>query len=354
MDINYSYEGVPTIRDFSRSDAFIRGLMGPFGSGKSSGCVIEIVRRAQAASPGSDGIRRSQWAVVRNTYPMLRDTTVPVFMRWLPPHYFGNYSEVNHEYHVKGIKGVDLLIKFRALDRPDHVSNLLSIWLTAAWVNEAREVPWAIIAALQGRVGRYTPNDGSSSSWDGVIMDTNPPDTDSWWYKLFEEREIPGGSEDGGELPDFSLFRQPGGMSPFAENKNNLKEGYYDRLSRTMDANSKRVYVDGEYGFVLDGKLVYPEYRDELHCKDLKYFPGGDIYVGWDFGLTPACVMAQVKGGRINVIDELCAKDMGVDSFSDQFLSYAGRNYSSSRFIHVGDPSGGQRAQTDEKTCFEI
>jgi hypothetical protein len=36
----YSYASVPTIKRFSQSKAFIRGLMGPFGSGKSSGSVI--------------------------------------------------------------------------------------------------------------------------------------------------------------------------------------------------------------------------------------------------------------------------------------------------------------------------
>lgn len=31
----------------------------------------------------------------------------------------------------------------------------LSLELTGAWVNEAREIPWAVIKALQGRVGRF-------------------------------------------------------------------------------------------------------------------------------------------------------------------------------------------------------
>ena len=43
---DYSYASVPTIKRFSQSRAFIRGLMGPFGSGKSSGRVIELVKLA--------------------------------------------------------------------------------------------------------------------------------------------------------------------------------------------------------------------------------------------------------------------------------------------------------------------
>jgi hypothetical protein len=37
----YSYASVPTVKRFSQSKAFIRGLMGPFGSGKTSGCVMD-------------------------------------------------------------------------------------------------------------------------------------------------------------------------------------------------------------------------------------------------------------------------------------------------------------------------
>jgi len=64
----FDYGCVPTIKRFALDDSRIRCLIGPFGSGKSSGCVIEIMKRAQAQVPGPDGIRRSRWAVVRNCY----------------------------------------------------------------------------------------------------------------------------------------------------------------------------------------------------------------------------------------------------------------------------------------------
>ena len=67
-EIRYSYAEVPVIREFANSNAFIRGLIGPFRSGKSSGCCIEIIRRGMAQKPSTvDGVRRSRWMVVRNT-----------------------------------------------------------------------------------------------------------------------------------------------------------------------------------------------------------------------------------------------------------------------------------------------
>ena len=174
-NVVYDYEHVPTIRDFSRDNNFIRGLMGPFGSGKSSGCVIEIIRRAQAQQPGPDGVRRTRWAVIRNTYPQLKDTTVKTFHQWFAPESFGKWTPSSHDYKITGIKGCEIEIMFRALDRPEHVANLLSLELTGAWVNEAREIPWTIIKALRGRVGRYPAARDGGPSWFGIIMDTNPP-----------------------------------------------------------------------------------------------------------------------------------------------------------------------------------
>ena len=66
-------------------------------------------------------------------------------------------------------------VLFRALDRPADVKKLLSLELTGAWVNEAREVPKAIIDGLQGRVGRYPSMREGGCTWSGLMMDTNPP-----------------------------------------------------------------------------------------------------------------------------------------------------------------------------------
>src|SRR5579871_4267818 len=188
----YSYASVPTIRRFSQSRAFIRGLMGPFGSGKSSGCVIELVKWAKR-QPLVNGKRRARFAVIRNTYGQLADTTIRTFLHWLPDGVFGTYSKTDHLYRLNGLDDLDAEILFRALDRPEHVANLLSLELTGAWLNEAREIPWAIVKALKGRVDRLPPRNEGGCVDPGIIMDTNPPDDDSWWYKLFEEH----GADDG-------------------------------------------------------------------------------------------------------------------------------------------------------------
>lgn len=349
ISIKYDYTDVPTIAKFAASNAFIRGLVGPFGSGKSSGCVAEIMRRALAQRTSPDGIKHSRWVVVRNTAPQLEDTTVRTFHMWVPPQHFGRYYESDHTYIIKAIPGCDIEIMFRALDRPDHVRNLLSLEVTGAWVNEAREVPWGIIETLQARVGRYPSKLMGGITWSGIFMDTNPPDVDSKWFKFFEETK---------HDPAFAeIFKQPSGLSARAENLHNLPSTeYYKRLAVGKSPEWIKVYIDGEYGFVIDGKPIYPTYSEKTHCHDIQPIKGLTIYRGWDFGLFPSCVFTQIlPDGRWLVFDELVSEStIGADRFSDEVIAFSGENYPGAKFEDIGDPAGESRAQTDERTCFQI
>jgi len=371
----YETEDAPTLRAFLASDAFIRGLMGPFGSGKSSACLWDIVNRGLRQKPGPDGVRRTRWAVIRNTYRQLNDTAIKTVHQWFPPPGCGRWRATEHEYTLNMLISpgdkvpAQIELLFRALDRPDHVRNLLSLDLTGGWCNEAREIPWAIVEALQGRVDRYPPKRDGGATWAGVILDTNPPDSDSKWFKFFEEEDhtdavtqlaqyIPGLT-----LDNYArIFKQPSGLSPNAENTTNQSPGYWHRLAIGKSPEWKKVYVEGQYGFVVDGRPVFPEYHDSIHCPGAteparapRTDPRLPIYRGWDFGLTPACVFSQISArGQWKVVDELVSTSMGIDRFSDQVLAHSAQYYPDSEFIDIGDPAGEARSETDERTCFDI
>lgn len=341
--ISYRPPG-PVARAFMMSDAFVRGIRGPYGSGKSVACCMEILRRAGRQAPGADGLRRTRWAVVRNTYPELKTTTIKTWHDWVPQS-LGRWQADGPPTHRVRLGDVDLEVIFLALDRPEDARKLLSLELTGAWINEARDVPKAILDALTGRVGRYPAAKDGGASWSGIIMDTNPPDTDHWWYRLAEEERPEG----------WAFFAQPGGRSPGAENRDHLPPAYYERQMAGKDPNWIRVYIDGEYGFVQDGKPVFPEYKDHVHCRPLALDPRLPVHVGLDFGLTPAAVFGQrAANGQWRWLSELVAVDMGTVRFAELLGAEMRSRYAGCRFEVIGDPAGDSRAQTDERTPFDI
>lgn len=359
------------------SDAFVAGIMGPIGSGKSTCCVMKLIRSMQKQKPLRDGWRRRRTAIIRNTYPELKTTTIKTWHQWVPAS-TGTWKDSGPPTHriIDEAQKIDWEVMFIALDRPDDVRKLLSLELSDAWINEARSVPKAILDGLTGRVGRFPPRDGDFGCTDPqILMDTNPPDTDHWWYVLAERdtsnernrqlwentqaieeelRTIGALRRDQGL---FEFYRQPGGRAPDAENVGNLPPGYYLKAMAGKDEQWIRVYVDGDYGFVLDGKPVYPEYRDSVHCRSEGFAPIQrlPIYIGMDFGLTPAAVFAQIlPNGQWRKHSELVTDNMGIIRFAAEVKRHIGRHYQGFAIAAItGDPAGTAR-NDDERTTFDL
>ena len=366
------YDASTIGKKFHASKAFVRGVMGPVGSGKSVMCCMEIFNKAITATPCKDGIRRSRWLVVRNTTPQLETTTIKTWLAWFPEHVFGKINMKPPINHQIKFNDVELEVIFLALDRPEDVKKLLSLECTGIWFNEAREILKEIIDAGTMRVGRYPskkdkPDDISEDnfpSWYGVIMDTNPPDDSHWWYKCAEEDEwtrnefgvlVP--IEKFPENMRWEFWQQPSGLSPDAENIKNLPRGYYERISSGKDKEWVNVYVHGHYGFIQDGQPVYVhEWNDNLHVNEhIDLNPYLPVYIGLDFGLTPCAVFGQ-RDKRLswNVLKELITDDMSVRQFA-KLLRTTIREFCPKNDVFIyGDPSGAFRKDSDADTSYQI
>lgn len=344
--VNYK-PGGPILKAFHESNAFVRGIMGPIGSGKSTACIIELIRKAGQQRPSPDGIRRTRFAVIRNSYPELKSTTLKSWFQWCPT----PCGKVNMDspiiHHIKE-GDIDMEVLFMALDREEDAKKLLSLELTGAFINEAREVPKGIVDALTGRVGRYPPVNQGGCTWSGILLDTNPPDDQSWWYKYSEE-ETPN---------EWSFFKQPSGDGPNAENIPNLPKNYYQRIKAGKDEDWIKVYVRGEYGFVTEGKSVFPMFRDSIHSADGSIEPIQEISlsIGVDFGLTPCAIIGQkLVDGRWLILDEVITENCGTVRFAERLSSYMAKNYPDHLVQGCwGDPAGNQRAHSDERTALGI
>ena len=360
--------------EFFTSEAFVRGLRGPVGSGKSVACCIELFRRAiaQEASP-ADGLRKTRWAVVRNTQPELKTTTIKTWLDWFPEHTYGKFNWSPPFTHRIRRGNVDAEVIFIALDKAEDVKKLLSLELTGAFINEAREVPKAVLDAVTMRVGRYPSRRDGGPTWSGVFMDTNAPDEDHWWAIMSGDVLAPDfmSAEEVQQLVkprDWQFFSQPGAMlavkkggkvlgyemNPARENQNGIGAEYYQRMIAGKTHGWINVYVCNQYGTLTDGKPVYPTFDKALHVASshLLPVPGHTIFVGIDFGLTPAAVFGQKVRGRWILLRELVTTDMGIVRFAG-LLRHAMAELGGSYSIW-GDPTGDNRVGTDEDTPFRV
>ena len=367
--INYTPE--PTPKRFHHSNAIIRGIMGPVGSGKSVACCMELLWRAMRQNPGRGGVRHTRWAVIRNTYPELRSTTIKTWQEWIPqalcPIVFSAPIVGHMRLPLPDKTLADMEVFFLALDTPKDVRKLKSLEITGAWVNEAAEISWGVIDWLRRRTGRYPGKELCDSlSWHGIIMDTNPPDDDHWWYRLAEEQRPEG----------WKFFRQPGALlpvrdetgrivgfkaNPAAENVQHQQLGYAYWMNQVSgaDPQSTLVYCCGQYGSVFDGKPVYQGvYNDALHVatRPLGVYRGRPLFIFLDYGLTPACAISQITpSGQLRVLRELQCQHGGLKQFLEDSVKPLLLNlFPGMPVVASGDPAGEAKSQPDETTCVDI
>ncbi len=355
MALQINYTPPPTGKRFMESDAKMRTLMGPVGSGKSVTCSFEIIRRASMQKPDDRGVRRTRAVVVRETARQLEDTTIKTFLDWFPPGQCGVWMRTKKTYFFK-VGDVECEIMFRALDDADDVANLNSLELTFAWFNECRDIHPDIVDAMSKRIGRFPSAKDGGPSWHGMWGDTNPPTMDTWWYYQMEKldpKDAVSANDNG-----WDVFKQPSGRSPYAENVENLPDGYYDTQGRSEEY--VRVFIDGEYGLSSAGQPVYKYFRPDYHMakQPIRGITNGlrPIIVGMDLGLTPAAVIGQQDPrGRMLILAEAASFDMGIQRFVRTILKpLLYEKFSGAPVLIVTDPAGTQRAQTDERSAVDI
>lgn len=372
--IEYAYapQG-PTLEQYVLSTYQRTMIMGPLGSGKTNGSCWKCFRVmlnqepeviGEPPQPGQPDtrqrVRRTRILAVRNTFSDLFATTIKDWLEMFDG--LGNFNKGGREPPTHYVKFklpdgtmVDSEMIFLALDRPEHIKKLRGYQLTAAWLNEVKELVFAVIQMMDLRVGRFPAN----PTWYGIFGDTNAPDTDHWYYRLAEELKPEG----------WKFLKQPGGLmrsraeapwelNPLAENVQNLPLNYYVNGAQGKTDQWIQVNLANEYGFVTDGKPVYPDYRDSVHCKEFELIPGLPLHIGLDFGLTPAAWIGQrTVVGQWRIRYELCTTDTGVIRFANalkRFISEKCPGYTIASI--TGDPAGDQRqmGDNDEQTVFQI
>ncbi|MDX2143001.1 MAG: terminase family protein [Rhodospirillaceae bacterium] len=283
---------------FMRSPARRRVIMGPFGSGKSTVCCMEIGRRARDQAPGPDGVRRTRFAVVRNTYPELKSTTLKTWRMWFGDELGSAWRDFTatppFEHRIRYVvpddgTRVHADVLFLALDQESDAKKFLSLEVTGIWFNEVREIKRAIVEAGDGRIGRYPSMAMGGPTWHGIIADTNMPEEDHWLHDLAESERPQG----------WAFFRQPGGVikqagawvaNPNAENHRNLVPGYYTAQLPGKSEPWISVYLAAEYGRLPPEGAYFAEElmatEREKRIGDVPHDPELPVHTFWDLGIA--------------------------------------------------------------------
>ena len=359
-----NYTAPPTCAAFMKSNSFGRLIAGPVGSGKTTACLFELFRRACEQTPAGDGLRYTRMAIVRQTLKQLKDTVLKDITTWLEGVADYRVSENTIYIRAGDVRSEWLLIP---LDTPEDQRRLLSMQLTMAWLSESIEMDVGLISPLAGRVGRYPAANLGGATFFGLIADTNMPSEGSDWHKFMTEPPA-----------DWSIFVQPGGMEPHAENLEWLTQTpetlklpvtseirraqgrtYYERFIRSNSDDWCKRYVHAQFGDDPSGSAVFKEsFKSSFHVVEgVEPVSGHPLIVGQDFGRDPCSAICQLDHrGRFLVLEEVLAEDIGLELHIERSLRPALQQvrFLGRPVVIVGDPAGRQRSSIYEETTFDV
>lgn len=363
--MSVQYTPPKSLVGFFKSDKFVNMVIGPVGSTKTTAGILKLAYEAKRVASCKDGVRRSRAVWIRQTREQLRDTSIPDFLRWFPDPDAGIYMKTENKF-VLSFDDVECEVLFRGLDDSNDVRRLLSLQATFGIADEFRELNPDVFQALQGRLGRYPSKaengvgacDDSGKQIDKFWGMSNPPDMDTWWETYLSDPP-----------ENAAVFFQPSGMSPEADWLHYLKDGYYENLAEGKTQDWTDVYIHAQFGKSLSGQPVFRSFKLDYHVAKgaLKPVRVGDVnsigtdgnyplLIGADFGLTPAATIGQIDPrGRLLVFSSLVSEGMGTLRFIREKLKpHLAMKFPGLSVVVIGDPAGVQRAQTDERSVFDI
>jgi len=380
--------GGTRLAEFVRSNRFVDFIMGPLGSGKTHAVCARLMRHAQEQRPSTlDGLRKTRWAVIRNTYPELKRSTIRTWTEIVPEHVYGrmNWSQPpSHRLKFPHLSGdgtfVQTEVDFLALDKPEEsIPKLRSTEYTGIVFNEAQYIDKAIVDEATSRL-RYPPKSEGGATWQGVFGDLNAPDEDHWLAIMTGLVDLPPGLPDEeavalGKWPDeWGFHQQPAALmekhdahgrvigyevNPHAENLENLDSDYYSKqiTGKTKAWIDSRLMV--RVVLVTEGSPVWPMFKVETHVATevLHANPHYDIDVGLDFGRQPAAIFGQGINQCVLILQELLGQNEGAVTFAPKvrrFIAQRFPDHPISRFKFWGDPKGQDKTQTDDRTAYEV
>jgi len=333
------YIPLPTMIGFHASDAEMRCLVGPIGSGKTTAAIFRRLRYTAMMPPCRDGVIRAKGVIVRADYRTLWRTTIPSWWEWFPRDFPGSTfvggsdrpSQHDLTFTTPRGRRIELSVEFSALGA-HRIEDVLRGWQGSwAWMEEADLMDESALNFLIQRSNRYPPARelAGADLEPSVDLSFNPPPSPRHWIVNRFVKKQKGDADvlDSLDARDLRIFIQPSGLGPDAENVQNLNGGveYYRRIARTMPDWDVQRFVHGKIGWDRSGMPVYPEFDPRWNVARERLAPvaGRPIWLGLDCsGLHPAAVIVdRAPNLQLRVLEELYLGRMGPTRFIEHLLA---------------------------------
>jgi hypothetical protein len=312
----------PVADAFLHSRAFICGIIGPVGSGKTMTAAQKLLRVGALQGGVKDELtgitrRRARCGVIRESYPNIEANVLKSWFNLVPEEegkfswrapYVHQFSKVLRRDPNDGrpIDILDMEVEFRAIGDKS-VEEITRGWeINAAWIDEYDLQPAQLLSFLTGRVGRFSDMDASLVVDPQIIASLNMPYIDNHAYKLLVDEEL--GELDPEKDPDLAAalngrklvecFMQPDALSEKAENIHNLPggRGYYvlqAAANKNIVGYSDRMIRNKPIPMQF-GQPVNPDFSYVDHVREgLEFDPRRKLIIGMDQGLFAAAVALQ-------------------------------------------------------------
>ena len=359
----FNYIPSPTGMKFHESDAFVKLVVGPYGSGKTCMIMNDALYYCLNQAPAQDGVRYTRIGVVRGTYPELVSTTRGSIIEVFPRNFgdiragglpiLGTYEfpvgDGPYDYMLQGQPwqpgfGTMCHVEFvlQALQSPADAEKVKSANWSFAIINEATSVDYEVVVAVMGRVGRYPTEDLGGCSYAGLLIDTNQPPQGHYLLNMMEHPE-----------KNWAIFHQPPAAFKHVDAGNNV--------TYTVNENAENLRNLGAAAKPDDYDTWTPEQQEKfLHDKGVAYYqnqingflkegrPYKEVVVGYDTsGIHPACVFMQEQNGKWCILDELYGEDLGMQAFIENaFIPLVKQKYSTNKIIISCDPANAKDSYT--------
>jgi hypothetical protein len=385
----YDFISGTKVAEFIISNKPVDYIQGDLGSGKTKACCVRLMRHAQEQKPSPlDGLRHTRFALVRDTMPLLKRSTMRTWLETFPENVYGKFnSSPGSMQHKIAFDDVRAEFDFMSLDKADDVKKLRSTEYTGIFFNELPFTEKILFDEASSRL-RFPPTEHCSwedideqgkrrPTWRGLIADGNAPDEDSWLAAMTGQIDMPPGLSVDERAQyvwpaEWGLYMQPPALlerlddrgnvigydvNPQAENLQNLPSDYYSRMWPGKSLAWIHSRLMNRVALVVEGEPVWPMFRREYHVarEPLRPVPDHDVLVWLDFGrVYPAALFAQQVNQRIFVQHEMLGFNEPASVFAPRVKRFLEQNYPNHGFKCVGDPKGRDKGQQTEQSSYDI